>query len=113
MRRLLVGLFATIGFLVVLFIVGGAVVWWTLKPETVTVPASTILALDLTESLPEGAGGDGLGGLLFEERPTLRKTLDGIERAAGDSRVKAIFARIGGDDYGFGAVQELRDAILA
>jgi protease-4 len=113
MRRILVGVFATIGFLVALLAVGAAVAWWALKPQAAAVPASTILALDLTERLPEGPSGDALAGLLFEERPSLRKVLDGIERAAGDTRVKAIFARVGGDDYGFGAVQELRDAIIA
>ena len=116
MRRVIVGLFALIGFFVVLAAAGGWAVWhFALKPRGGGTPvtAASLLTLDLTSNLPEATPNDPFAELLFESKPTLRKVLDGIERAAGDPRIKGLFARVGGEELGLAKVQELRQAVLA
>lgn len=72
-----------------------------------------ILELDLTEGLIEGPPGDPISALLGMRRPRLQDVLDGLRRARTDDRVKALVAKVGGRPIGFGAVQELREAITA
>jgi protease-4 len=112
-RRFIVGFFALIGFLVVLTMAAGIGAFLYFKPKTPTLAERTVLTLDLTENFAETTGDEPLAHLFLEAKPGLRDVLDGIERAAGDNRVKAIFARIGGEEMGFAKIQELRDAILA
>lgn len=72
-----------------------------------------ILELDLTEGLMEGPPADPVSAVLGMRRPRLQDVLDGLRRARGDDRVKALVAKIGGRPLGFGVVQELRAAITA
>jgi protease-4 len=111
MRRLLIGFFATIGFLTVLLAVGIAVVIGGLKPSVTPLPGNIVLTVDLTRGLPEGASEDPLLRLLVGSKPTLRDFLDAIEAAANDPRVKVLLARVGDDELGLAKVQEVRDAV--
>jgi protease IV len=111
MRRLLVGFFAVIGFLTVLLAVGGVLAVSGLRSSVTPLPANIILTADLTRELPEGPTEDPLRRLAFGSRPTLRDTLDAIEAAGNDARVKVLLARVGEDELGFAKIQELRDGI--
>src|SRR6266550_437324 len=113
MRRLLIGFFATVGFLTVLLIGGLALLVTGLKPRITPLADHIILSVDLTQGLAEGSHGDRLLGLLVGAEPTLRDVLDGIQTAAGDPRVQVLLARVGDDELGLGKIQELRDAVAA
>jgi protease-4 len=112
-RRFLVGILALIGFFVVLAVGIGVGTWLWLKPTPTVVADTTLLTLDLTHALAETAPDDPLSRFFAEERPTLRDVVEGLGRAARDSRVKGLFVLVGGEEMGFGKIQELRDAIHA
>lgn len=113
MRRILVGGLAFIGGMVVLLVVialglGGLV--WSRKG---VVPAKTILEVDLTRRLHEQPPDNPVTGLLLAKAPTVRDVVEALHRAATDSRVVALIARIGASGIGLAQIQELRDAVLA
>jgi len=113
MKRILVGGLACIGGLVVLVLVivlvlGGLV--WSRKG---TVPAKTILEVDLTRGLQEQASDNPVTGLLLARPPTVRDVVEALQRAATDDRVLALIARVGTAGMGLAQLQEVRDAILA
>jgi protease-4 len=70
-----------------------------------------ILELDLTEGIAEGPPQDALAALLTIRRMRLPDLLDGLRRAAGDDRVRALVVKVGGSRIGLAKVQELRAAI--
>ncbi|MGE5203753.1 MAG: signal peptide peptidase SppA [Acidobacteriota bacterium] len=113
MRRLIVRIFATIGFIFTLLVVAifALLVW--VKTPAVPVPDTTVLSLSLDRALSDAPAGDGLSGYLSEPQPSLRDVLDTLERGAGDPKVKGLFVRLGGDEIGAAQVQVLRDAIAA
>jgi protease-4 len=74
--------------------------------------APLIIELDLTEGLVEGAPPDPLAALLSMRKPHLRDVLDGLRRARGDSRVRALVVKIG-SGIGLAKAQELRAAVQA
>ncbi|MDH2427679.1 S49 family peptidase [Sphaerisporangium sp. TRM90804] len=74
--------------------------------------AQLILELDLTEGLTEGPPSDPLSAVLSMRKTRLADVLDGLRRARGDSRVKALIVKIGGRPIGLAAVQELRAAVV-
>jgi protease IV len=113
MRRLLIGFFATIGFLTVLVAIGIALVIGGLKPSVTPLPSNMILTVDLTRGLPEGPSEDPFLRLLVGGKPTLRDFLDALEAAGNDPRVKVLLARVGDDELGLATVQEVRNAIAA
>lgn len=111
MRRLLVGFFAVVGFLTVLLFAGGLLALSGLRRSVTPLPGNIILTADLTRELPEGSTEDPLRRLFFGATPTLRDTLDAIETASNDVRVKVLLARVGEDELGLAKVQEIRDAL--
>ena len=113
MRRVIVGFFAAVGFLTVLFALAGVLLIGGLKPKVTPLADNIILSVDLTHELTEGAHEDRLLRLLVGGEATLRDVLDAIEMASGDPRVKGLVARVGEDGLGLGKIQELRDAIAA
>src|SRR6516162_7327720 len=113
MRRVIVGLFAAIGFVTGLFALAGVLLIGGLKPKVTPLADNIILSVDLTHELAEGAREDRLLRLLVGGEATLRDVLDAIEMASGDPRVKGLLARVGEDELGLGRIQELRDAIAA
>jgi protease IV len=79
------------------------------------VGRNTILEVDLETPLEETAPTNPLGwrGASARTRQSLREVIETVERAAGDPRVFALLARVGGSATGLGQVQELRDAVIA
>jgi protease IV len=73
--------------------------------------APLILELDLTDGLAEERPADPLSSVLARRRTLLADVLDGLRRARGDDRVKALVAKVGGQSIGLATVQELRAAI--
>ena len=74
--------------------------------------APLILELDLTEGIIEERPADPLSAVvLARRRLLLADVLDGLRRARGDQRVKALVAKVGGRAIGLAMVQELRAAI--
>ena len=78
-----------------------------------TVPARTILELDLERGFTDGTASDPLQKLLGDGGTSLADVVATLERAAGDDRVVGLVARIGGGGSGMAATQELRDAVAA
>ncbi len=78
------------------------------------IPNGCILELDLQAVPPETAGFDPLMLITGAGKPLLlREAVEAIHRAAGDSRVAGLIARIQIPAASPGPVQELRDAIEA
>jgi protease-4 len=73
--------------------------------------APLILELDLTEGIVEDRPADPVSAVLARRRLLLADVLDGLRRARGDHRVKALIAKVGGRNIGLATVQELRAAI--
>jgi protease-4 len=113
LRRLIVGLFAVIGFVTVLTVAGIMLLVGGLRPSVTALPGNILLTADLTRELPEGSSEEPLLRLLVGNKPTLRDFLDAIETAGDDPRVKGLLARVGDDENGLAKVQEVRDAIVA
>ena len=75
--------------------------------------APLILELDLTEGLVDDPPADPVSALMTMRRVRLAEVLDGLRRARTDDRVRVLVAKVGGRRIGLGALQELRDAVLA
>jgi protease-4 len=111
MRRFVLGLFAAIGIVAVLVVIGVSVtVWWVVATRP-ALPGSIVLSVDLGRGLVEGRSQSPMSDLLFGRKQTLRGFLDALERAGDDPRVKGLYARLGGDSIGIAKGQEVRDAI--
>lgn len=78
-----------------------------------TVPARTILELDLEQAFAETSSSDPIARLLGGGDSSLADVVATLERASGDDRVVGLVARIGGGGYGMAHTQELRDAVAA
>jgi protease-4 len=112
MKKFIIGLFATIGVLSVLFVIGifslaliGAAVG---KPD---VPSKTILELDLEQPLQEHVPSDPAAELLMARGTSIRDVIDALARAAEDDRVVGLVAKIGAGGMGMAQAQEIRDAV--
>ena len=113
--KCIVGLFATLGFL----LVAGAVAAWLLIDEVeplragvAPLPEATVLTLDLSDGLIETRPDNPLSRVSLGRTLVLREALELIEAAETDPHVKGLFVRLGRGAPGLAMVQELRDAIL-
>lgn len=77
-----------------------------------SVPNTTVLEVRLDRPLAEVDASDPFAGILGGSSPTLRATIDGLDRAREDDRVSGMIAYIDGGVGGMAQAQELRDAIL-
>src|SRR5690349_1746487 len=111
MFRLIVRLFALIGFLVVVLLAGGGYLLYRIAGQQATLTDAIVLELDLERPLAEHAPTAPGPELFFGSQTSMRDVLDALERARTDSRVKGVLARLGGDEIGFAQAQELRDAV--
>ena len=75
--------------------------------------APIVLELDLTEPLVDGVPQDPMSALLARRRTLLRAVFEGLRRAGGDPRVKALVVKVGGSrsPLALARAQELRDAV--
>ena len=95
MRRLIVGFFASIGFLVFALVAVGIGVWLFAGPREKPLAERNVLLVDLSRSLPDGAPQAGVERVLLGEETSLRDVLDAIERGGSDPRIGGMVARIG------------------
>ena len=78
------------------------------------VPSGCVLELDLRVAPPEAGGLDPLAMITGAGRPlTLREAVSALHRAAEDSRVAGLIARVQLPAVAAGPVQELREAVAA
>jgi protease IV len=111
MRRFIVGLLATVGFLTLLA-VGGIAAFIASGPfssKPLTKPI--VLSIDLRELPPEVTSGGLLRGSLLHGSRDIIDTVQLLWQAAEDARVVGLFVDIGDESAGLARVQELRQAI--
>jgi protease-4 len=109
MKKVIVGILAGIGALVVVLSLLGLVA--AACGGKGGVPKRTVLELNLERGLIETRPDNPLA-FLGRQQPTLRDVVEALERAGDDDRVKGVVARIGAGRLGTAQVQELRDAII-
>ncbi|MGH6914104.1 MAG: S49 family peptidase, partial [Geminicoccales bacterium] len=109
-RRILIGILATIGALALVVLVvlaGGA---WYLTSGPPGLPDRMVLLLDLRDGIEEIAD-DPLSVLGVDARPTLTEVVLALDAAGTDERVVGLIARLDGEGPGFAQLQELRAAV--
>jgi protease-4 len=113
LRKIVVGLLAIIGGLVVAVIVAG--LWLgSLGPKPKPVPIKdVVLTLELGAPIHDRSGGGPLPFGPFGHATTLRDIVAGLEAAAGDNRVKGLVAHVGSGPLNMAYAQEIRDAVKA
>jgi protease-4 len=111
MKRIIVGILASLGFLALMLIIGITVTVWMLLPEEKGLPERVILTLDLRQGFSEASRGASLASFDLEPGLTLAEAVMAIDRAGEQDGVAGLVARINGGGPGFGQTQELRDAI--
>ncbi|MFV3128073.1 signal peptide peptidase SppA [Niveispirillum sp. KHB5.9] len=109
--RIILRVFAIIGFLSVLLVAGAIALGIHLANRQPKLPDNIVLELDLEEPLAEAPATDPVAGLLGERRTTVEQVVRTLNRASKDSRVKGIIARTGNGVHSFAVTQELRDSI--
>lgn len=113
LKKIFVGICASIGALVMVLAVVAAVVGYFLWPQPAGIPDPVIVEIDFEKGVEEYAPTDSLISLISEKKPTVREMVLTIQEAAVDDRVKGIIARTGSSSMGLATVQEMRGAILA
>lgn len=114
MKRFVVVFLAVIGLLSILIFLGLAavlVVGLSSVRGIQTVPAKTVLEIDLETPVVEDLPKDPLSRLVMEEAIPLPDLLDALDKASRDTRVVGLVARIGSAGMGLGKIQELREAV--
>lgn len=111
--RIILRVFAIIGFLSVLLVGGAVALFIHFANRTPSLPDSIVLELDLEKPLVEASATDPLAGLLGAKHQTVEDVVRTLNRAAKDSRVKGVIARTGNPAHSFATTQEIRDAIAA
>lgn len=113
MKKFLVVGLAIVGALaiVTVLLVGCVVSFSFFGASEEPLPSRVVLELDFEEGLVEGIPDDLVAVMMMEGVPTVRDVVEAIDRAAGDRRVEALVARIGGGGIGLAHLQELRDAV--
>jgi protease IV len=77
------------------------------------VRRGTVLELDLEEGFVEVSPESPLGVMRARKKAVLRDVVEALHRAAGDERVTALIARVGGGPLGLAQVEEVREAVAA
>ena len=112
--KCVVGLFATVGFLLVAAVVAAAFLlprFDGLQPRVAEVPASSVLVLDLSQGLIEDRPDNPLARASLGGAVVLHEAVEALAAAGGDERVKALVIRAGWGDPGLAQMQELRAAV--
>jgi protease-4 len=114
--KCLLGLFASIGFLVAAGVVALGILLWQVEPFTwqpreVAVPERAVLTLDLTGGVVETRPDNPLARASIGDVVVLREAVEALDAAARDERIVGLVARLGRGDLGLADIQELRDAL--
>jgi protease IV len=110
-RRIVGGFFAWFGFIVLLLIVAGVAAGIWLRPRHPAVADNTVLTVNLEEALADGPPTSSWEQTLFGAKLSLRQTIEAIDMAGKDSRVKGLIAHLGTGRFQLAQIQELRDAV--
>ena len=111
MKRILIGILASIGFLSLMMTVGAGLLVWIFLPEGEELPDRTVLSLDLRQGFDETARSPSLAALDFRPGLTHAEVIMAIDRAGEQDNVAGMVARIAGGGPGFAQSQELREAV--
>lgn len=76
-----------------------------------TVPSRVLLEADFERPVEEWMPDDPVSRAFGGEMPTTRDVVDALDRAAKDTRVAGIVARVGAAPIGLAQIQEIRDAV--
>ncbi len=111
--KCLVGIFATIGFLLVLAAVLVSFSWrelenWRAQPQ---LPASMVLTLDLSDGVIERRPATPLALAKFDSGIPLITMYDVLEAAAEDPAVKGLVLKAGAGPLTLARAQEIREAL--
>src|SRR5262249_47926793 len=112
-RRIIFGLCAIVGAVVVLVAVVSLVAVSLFPEARHPVPDRAVLTLDLADGLSERGASGPLAWASFGRGLTIRDLGRGLAAAGRDDRVKGLVARIGAGELGMARAQEIRDAVLA
>ncbi len=112
--KLLVGLLASLGFLVL--VLAGLFTYFALQADglpqqTTKAPDSMILSLNFDTGFSEGQTGPDLSGFGLSGGTSLQDAIIALRRARDDDRIKAVVATISGQSLGLAQVQDIRGAI--
>ena len=111
MMRVLVRIFAALGFLTVLLFAGAIGVLIVFGPKKPELPQDIVLEFDFEQPLTEAEPDSPLAGILTPEAVTIRQVVEALDRAGRDPRVKGFIAKVGNPSQGIAETQELRDAV--
>jgi protease-4 len=112
--KCIVGLFAAVGFLVVLAAAGIAFLVFRAEPLQIArpeVPEAVVLTLDFAPGVIELRPDNPLARASLGRAVALRNTVDALAAAGEDPRVKGLIARVGRGALTIAQAQELRDAV--
>jgi protease-4 len=112
-RRVIYGLCAIVGAVVVLIIVVSTIALRFFPEAKHPVPDSAVLTLDLADGISERGASGPLAWASFGRGLTVRDLVQGLDAAGRDRRVKGLVARIGHGELGMARAQEIRDAVMA
>jgi protease-4 len=112
--KCVVGLLASIGFLIVAAAVALAI--WADEVESLAtaerqITDHSVLSLDMSAGLIEARSDNPFAQLSLGDTLTLREAVEALEAAGEDPRIEGLVARLGIGDLGIAQVQELRQAI--
>jgi protease-4 len=111
--RILVGILAAIGVVVVVLICSG--VYFASRIENraarMTPPDAFVLTVDLDRSYPESVDRTRFAALRFGSQVSMQDALLSLRRAKDDPRVKAVAATLNEQRFGLAQIQELRAAL--
>ncbi|MEM9625591.1 MAG: signal peptide peptidase SppA [Pseudomonadota bacterium] len=111
MKKIFVGILASIGTLALFVMIGVGVLVWMTLPDEESLPDRVVLTIDLRHGFEEAARGPSLATLDFEPGLTLAEAILTIDRASKQDNVAGLIARIDGGGSGFAQSQELRSAV--
>lgn len=113
MKKILSRLLMVVGALTLLAVVAGSLVALVAQRAKTRLPGKVLLEVNLERSLPEYVPDDPVAQFMSDGQPTLRSTVEALDKAADDPRVAGLVATLGAAPLGMAQVQELRDAVLA
>ncbi len=107
--KILIGLLAVVGGLVVMFVVAGIIVSLTLSDRPAPLPETMVLRLNLEGAVRDGPPSQRL--FAVRHAPSLRSIVEGLEAASFDDRVAGLAVYLGGPQLSVATTQELRAAV--
>lgn len=107
--KIVIGVLAVVGGIVVIFTVAGIVVSLTLSDRPAPLPETIVLHLNLEGAVRDGPPPQKL--FAVRQGTNLRGIVEGLEAAASDDRVAGLAVYMGGPKLNVATAQELRAAV--